>query len=122
MKKTLLTAIACLVFALAQSQIAENQKPFIEVTGTGEIEIVPDEIYVTIMLKESKEKESLAKQEEALQKNIKELGIDPKNLTLNSADADYAKFRTFKKEVILTKTYILKLSSAAMLTQVYERL
>src|SRR3954452_8410971 len=103
MKKVFFLVLASLVLQVSYAQLPESQKPFIEVTGTGEIEIVPDEIYVTITLQESKEKETLAKQEEALKKNLTELGIDPKNLTLNSADADYRQFRTFKKEVVLSK-------------------
>jgi hypothetical protein len=38
---------------LAQTQI---QKPFIEVTGTSEIEIVPDEFFLDIRVKERIEK------------------------------------------------------------------
>jgi uncharacterized protein len=104
------------------AQIQDNDKKFIEVTGTGEIEVVPDEIFVTIMLQESREKDALSKQEEALKRHVKELGIDAQNLTLNSADADYRQFRAFKKEVVLTKTYILKLSNVSILTQLYDRL
>ncbi len=122
MRKLLFVVLACLTLQVLRAQNPENQKPFIEVTGTGEIEIVPDEIYVTILLQESKEKETLSKQEDALQKAIKDLGIDPKNLTLNSADADYGRYSTFKKEVILSKSYILKLSNATILSQVYEKL
>jgi len=107
------------------AQINTEPKPFIEVTGTSETEISPDEIYITITLlerSENKEKLSIDKQEKDLKQEIKSLNIDMSNLVLSDAFADYQKFRKSKKDVIISKTYILKVSSAEMLSRVYERL
>jgi uncharacterized protein len=128
MKKLFFTTFICFLFLLTGAQIVEgplNNKRFIEVSGTSETEITPDEIYITITLQErseNREKKEIEKQEEDLKKNLKELGIDLANLTLNSADADYGRLRTLKKDVIISKSYILKINSAEKLGKVYERL
>jgi hypothetical protein len=100
-------------------------KRFIEVTGMSETEVTPDEIFITITLQErseNREKLTIQKQEEGLRQNISDLGIAPENLVLSSADADYRKFRSFSKDVVVSKIYILKVASAEKLTAVYERL
>jgi len=102
-----------------------NGKPFIEVTGTSETEITPDEIYVVITLQEraeNKEKLNIEKQEETLKSSIKELGIDLTNLTLNNANSDYRKVKTLGRDVIISKSYTLKIGQAEMLSKVYEKL
>ncbi len=104
---------------------ATGEKPYIEIMGTAETEIVPDEIFVSITLQErseNREKLSIAKQEEQLKQSLKELGIDLSLLTLNSADADYRRYKAIKTDVIISKSYVLKLSSAEQLSRVYEKL
>lgn len=107
-------------------QVAESQsKPHIEITGTSETEITPDEIYITITLQErmeGKEKLLIEKQEQDLKQNLKELGIDISNITLNNFVADFKKVRMNKKDVINSKSYTLKVGSAEMVSKVYERL
>jgi len=125
MKKIVL--IIAFIFGV-NSLIGQNndiKKPFIEINGTSETEITPDEIYITITLlerSENKEKLTIDKQEENLKQNIKELGIDISNLTLNTADADYGKLKTFKKDVIISKSYTLKIGNADLVGKLYERL
>jgi uncharacterized protein YggE len=124
----IIIAFFILAFSAVSAQVPDNLlsgKRFIEITGTSETEITPDEIYITITLQERQEKGekiTITKQEDRLRAGIRELGIDAANLTLNSADADYRKFRSFKKDVVISKSYLLKISSAAMLGQVYELL
>jgi len=107
------------------SQTTEPAKPYIEVTGTSETEITPDEIFITITLQElvvSKEKVTIEKQEEDLKTNLKEIGIEISDLVLNTANADYRRIKTFKKDLVTVKSYILKVSSAEMVDKVYKRL
>lgn len=125
-KYSLLVAMALFAFGLkAQMPIEGQNKPFIEITGTSETEVVPDEIYITITLAErmeGKEKLLIDKQEADLRKHLKELGIDPANLVLNSADADFGKVRKSNKDVLVNKSYILKVGGTDMIAKVYERL
>lgn len=125
MKKLLLLALLSAFYCKAQLNTPENTKPFIEVSGTGETEVVPDELYITITLTErpeNREKLNIAKQEESLKQAVKELGIDQANLALSEAYADFRKVKTLKKDVIVSKTYILKISSTDMLAKVYDKL
>jgi uncharacterized protein YggE len=117
--------VCCASVIFAQTGSPLQDKPFIEVTGTSETEITPDEIYITITLKEraeNREKLNIDKQEEALKQELRDLGIDLKNITLNSAFADYGRLRANKKDVINSRSYTLKVQSADMVNKVYERL
>jgi len=119
-----LSVVALSLFS-AKAQNTESSKAFIEVTGTAETEVVPDEIYISITLMErmdGKEKITIDKQEADLKKNLKELGIDLANLSLNSANADYAKVRKSEKDVLVNKSYTLKVGGTDLLAKVYERL
>jgi uncharacterized protein len=111
-------------FSLA-AQESHPRKPVIDVIGTSETEVVPDEIYLHITLaerNEGREKLGIAKQEEDLKRHVKELGLDPGSLVLVSADADYRRKNMISKDVMVTKAYQLKIGSAEMLKKVYERL
>jgi len=126
MKKSILI-LAVLVFGIKPliGQTADTKKAFIEATGSSETEIVPDEIYITITLQErqdGKDKLTIEKQEDDLKQNLKEVGIDISNLSLNTANADFRKIKSFKKDVVTSKSYVLKVGNADMVTKVYERL
>lgn len=127
MKKLVaLFVIACLGSHLVTAQTTgKTDEKFIEVSGTSEMEVVPDEIYITITLMErmeGKEKITIDKQEADLKKHIRELGIEAAHLVLNSANADYGKVRRATKDVLINKSYTLKVAGTDMLAKVYERL
>ena len=115
--------IACSWAVTAQNTF--DTRNFIDVTGTSETEIVPDEIYVTICLKErfeGKDKVALDKQEADLKAAITDLGIPMANLTLNDANADYRRVKIGKKDLIAQKTFLLKLNDVSTLDKVYKKL
>ncbi|MBK9283792.1 MAG: SIMPL domain-containing protein [Sphingobacteriaceae bacterium] len=120
MKKTILVF---LFVGLCNSFFSQNEKlSFIEVTGTSETEVTPDEIYISITLKEkgdSKEK-SIEKQEDDLKSGLKGVGIDMANLQLSTANADFRKIKTFKKDVVTSKSYILKVNNVDLVDKVYK--
>lgn len=121
-RKILMSLLICTAFFLKAQDI--DKKPFIEITGTSETEITPDEIFITITLQEkgdAKER-SIEKQEEELKANLKELNIEMNNLMLSTANADFRKIKAFKKDVVTSKSYILKVNSADMVDKVYKRL
>src|SRR6478609_278449 len=110
MNRKILTAVVCFGVGAWFAQPADpfQGKRFIEVTGTHESEVTPDEIYITITLLErmdGKEKIGIDKQESQLKQALKDLNIDLANLTLNTANADYGKVRRSKKDVIVSKSY-----------------
>jgi uncharacterized protein YggE len=112
--------------ALGQNNPAKlDEQPYIEVTGTAEQEIVPDEIYIGIVLREKyagKVKLSIEEQEVKLKNAVKSLGIDLDNLYLSDVNADYVKIRWQKKDVLTKKEYTLKVSNATAVGQVFVEL
>ena len=107
-----------------QSTTPENQ-PYIEVTGTAEKEVVPDEIYIGIILKEkyvNKAKVTIEAQEQKLKEAIQSLGIAPDRLFLSDADASYVKINWKTKDVLTQKDYALKVSDAATVGKVFQEL
>lgn len=118
----LLTTI--LTFGQANTTKSEEQ-PYIEVMGTAEKEVIPDEIYIGIIIREkyiNKAKVTIEEQEEKLKNAVKLLGIDLTNLYLSDANADYVKIRWQKKEVLTKKDYTLKVSNATTVGQVFQEL
>jgi hypothetical protein len=105
---------------LGQTQI---QKPFIEVTGTSDIEITPDEIYVDICLKERSEKGkklTIDSLETQLKLVLKKIGIPEKNLSISDINAVLAKTGWWTEEVFSIANYTLKVNGAAKLKQLFE--
>jgi uncharacterized protein len=113
-----------LMFCFVINAQTNTPLPFIEVTGTSEMEITPDEIYVSITLRErnDREKKTITQLEGDLKQILKDLSIPLDNLTLNEANADYNRYKKAKKEVISSKNYTLKIKDVNTLTGVYERL
>lgn len=118
----LLTTI--LTFGQTNTPKTEEQ-PYIEVTGTAEKEVIPDEIYIGIIIREkyvNKVKVTIEEQEEKLKTAVRSLGIDLTNLYLSDANADYVKIRWQKKDVLTKKDYTLKVSNATTVGQVFQEL
>jgi len=112
-------------FLSAQSAGELREPPYIEVTGIAEQEVVPDEIYVSIIIREkyiNKEKVSIQAQEEKLKGQLKSLGIDMSNLFLSDANADLITIRWKNTGLLTQKEYTLKLSNATQVGQVFEQL
>jgi uncharacterized protein YggE len=114
------------MLAFGQNNPAKlDEQPYIEVTGTAEQEIVPDEIYIGIVIREKyagKVKLSIEEQEVKLKNAVKSLGIDLDNLYLSDVNADYVKIRWQKKDVLTKKEYTLKVSNATAVGQVFVEL
>ncbi|MBD78487.1 MAG: hypothetical protein CL840_06180 [Crocinitomicaceae bacterium] len=120
MKKLIvILTIFCSTFILVEGNAQTNSellsKPYIEVTGTHEMQIVPDEIYVEITIQErveGKTKITIEEQLEELKKGISELGIDLKNLNLSNSQSNYIKIKWGKKDVLNRSEFVVKLKTA----------
>jgi uncharacterized protein YggE len=121
----LLSGILYLTALMGQNAIPAEEKPYIEVNGTGELEVIPDEIYVAITLRErsiNKKPVTVEEQEQNIKNALKNLKVDLKNLSLADANADFVRIEWRKKGVITQKQYSLKLSNATILGQVFTEL
>ncbi len=97
--------------------------PYIEVTGEGEMEIVPDEIFLRFTLKEhydGKNKTALDKLEKELRELLAKNKFSLENLSLANANADYITIKRQKKDVLQSKDFILKVSTTTELTNLWN--
>jgi len=131
-KKTILFALI-LIPNIANSQTNEEQEeskgserlPFIEVTGYSEKEIIPDEIFITIRIREkyvNRTKVSIDSQERNLTKALYEIGISLNDISLSEMNAEYITVRWKTKDVIASKEYNLKVNNAALVGLVFQQL
>lgn len=120
-----LFAAMMMVGSSAWAQNLVKEDPFIEVNGTHEMEVVPDEIYITITLREkldNKSKLSVDEQEKRMRSALQNIGIDLKDLLLSDAKADFIKLKWQKNEVVNQKQYVLKVANAETVGKVYGEL
>jgi uncharacterized protein YggE len=107
------------------AQLPQTDKPYIQVNGSAEKEVVPDEIYISINLierYEGRNKITIDEQEKQLKEMVKNLGIDLSNLSVANADASYIRVNWFNKDVMARKGYMLKLANAEMVGQAFREL
>lgn len=127
MKTRLLLTLLAVLPLCVWSQYVEPGKeiPAIEVVGTGEMEIVPDEIFISFTLKErfeGKNKIDIENQEKELKKRLLKLEVDLKDLQLADAASDFITIKRKKKDVIASKDYILKVKTTSQIANVFELL
>lgn len=124
MKRFVFSALllAASVAAFAQTTTAVEKDPIkkIEVTGTAELEVVPDELYFTISLKEyfkdeknQKDKVALETLEKQLIEAVKSAGLPKENLSVSGVTG-YREWTGKKKpqHFLAGKQFQLKLSNA----------
>lgn len=100
-----------------------HEQSYIEVDGTAKMEIVPDQIYVTIkLIDDLKNDRPVNLQEKELKEALLEIGVDIKNLSLSNANADFVRVGFLKKDVVKNATYALLLKDANQLGKVFAKL
>lgn len=109
----------------AYSQEVFKGEHFIEVSGTADMEIEPNEIYLMIRLREFEENRSkvqLEKLDQDFLQAYKAAGLDRKNLALADAGSTLSRIRRKDKDAFREKTYEAKLTNAAELEKFLEKL
>ncbi|WP_269243339.1 SIMPL domain-containing protein [Flavobacterium limnophilum] len=102
-----------------------NSKPYIEVIGTAQTEVVPDKIYLSIVLSEKTEKNddfSIQIQEEQLKKLVRTNDIEDKNLFLSEAISEVTRDKKKETGIKLTREYTLILKNAEKVTKIFQEL
>lgn len=114
--------LSIFTFALyAQNDSAEQ--PYIEIDGTAELEVMPNQIFISITIKErheGKEKITIEQQESKLKQELSAVGIELEQLTLSDANADYVKIKRSKSDVISQKQYWLKVTNANEVSKAFQ--
>ena len=126
MFKACLLLVCLLTGFFGQSQ-SKNfiDQPYLEVSGSADTLIEPDEIYIhiTISEKDNRDKIPVEEQEARMLAAFKEMGIDiEKNLSVNFMGSVFKFYILKGKEIIKTRQYVLKVSDASTAAQVFLRL
>jgi len=124
MKLKLITLLLLFPLFMNAQEVFKGEH-FIEVTGTAQQEIEPNEIYVTIRLREfeeNRQKTNLEKIDNDFMNALKSANIDRKRLELADAGSRLDKLTKREKDAFREKTYQLKLSSGTELEKFLEKL
>ncbi|RYE54063.1 MAG: hypothetical protein EOP48_13055, partial [Sphingobacteriales bacterium] len=113
-----LTILAFLLFSIlvANSQ-AKNfiDQPYIEVSGSADTLVTPNEIYIRIILseKDTRDRVSIEELELKMVAALKGLSLDTeKDLTTSDMTSNFKTYLLKSKDVIKTKIYTLKVTDA----------
>ena len=122
----LLMLLLVSAFSFAQSGTKNFiDQPYIEIVGKVEKEIIPNQIFLNVILDENdkKGKISIEKQENQLISALKSLGVNlDEDFSVLDFDGYYKRKFLANDEVTKTKKYQLIVSSGEMLGKVYQAL
>ncbi|WP_439128525.1 SIMPL domain-containing protein [Polaribacter sp.] len=116
-------AILLFITTVTFSQQNKVENSYIEVVGIAEKEIIPDEIYLDIYLKERMEngkKIALETLENILKNELKNIGIPEKYLFISDVNSVLSKTGWFTKEILSTAKYHLKITNSKKLKQFFN--
>ena len=130
MKNSQLFCLILFFFLFAKSEIIKaqtdfdiNKVPYIDVTTNAYREVVPDEIYISIILRErmdNKVKITIDSLERQLTDALKASHIDVKNLSTRDLQSGYVKISWRNKDLMQTKEFSLKVSTADEVQNVFQ--
>ena len=108
MKKLLVIIIlATSLSSFAQTKNFIDQN-YIEVTGKAEMEVVPDKIYINVLIseKDTKNKTSVSELENLMIIKLKEIGVDiEKDLFIKDMSSNIKLHLLAKSKILLSKEY-----------------
>jgi uncharacterized protein len=126
MKRIKLTAFFVLTFLVGQSQTKNFiDQPYIEVSGSADTLVTPNEIFIRILLseKDTRDRVSIEELEQKMVAALKGLGLDiEKDLTTADMVSNFKFYLLKSKDVIKTKLYTLKVKDAVTASQVFMKL
>ena len=126
MKKLILcTLLGLLTQGLSAQMKTFLDVPYIEVFGSADTLVTPNEIYISIVIAEAdvKNRISLEDQERKMVAGLKSLGINTeKELTTTDMQSNFRYYVLKQKDVMKTKSYTLKVGDAVLATRVFMKL
>jgi len=99
-----------------------NNKPFIEVTGQADTLVLPNKIWINVLLteKDSKGKKSVEDLEKEMILKLKEIGINTeKNLSLNDMTSNYKFYLLKQSDILKSKSYSVLVADAQTASKVF---
>jgi len=114
-----------LVFAGQAQMKSFIDQPYVEVAGSADTLVTPDEIYIKINIseKDTKNKTSVEELERKMFDALKAMGIDvEKNLTTSDLSSNFKTYFLKSKDIMKSKDYMLKVKDAVTATKVFIKL
>lgn len=115
-----------LVFLFSPTSNAQTKnfidQPYIEVNGYADTLVTPNEIYMRIVIseKDTRDKISLEEQERKMIEVLKSINIDTdKELTTSDIESSYKFYLLKSKDIVKSKTYLLKVKTAMIASKVF---
>jgi uncharacterized protein YggE len=125
MKKVILILSAIVAFAFTTNAQETKGEHSIKVIGTAELEIVPDEIYMSVTLKEYTNKDKKKFNIEELEKNLvnyieKVATTDKKDIKMDNMSAYVLSMKRKNKDEIISKSYDVKFKNSQQVYMLYS--
>jgi len=120
----LLVFLPCLTIAQTGQKNFIDQN-YIEVTGKSEMEIVPDLIYLKILINEKdiKSKLTLSEREKLMIETLKQIGIDiSKDLSIKDMSSNFKFYLLTKNDILLSKEYQLLVRDGKTASKIFVEL
>ena len=126
MKRLKLTTVFILTFLVGQAQTKNFiDQPYLEVTGSADTLVTPNEIYIKINIseKDTKDRTSVEELEQKMFDALKALGLDVENnLTTTDMASNFKFYFLRRKDVMKSKQYFLKVGDAVTASKVFIEL
>ncbi|HNR07465.1 MAG TPA: SIMPL domain-containing protein [Saprospiraceae bacterium] len=126
MKKLTNTLLLALPFFIGNAQTKNFiDQPYLEVSGSADTLVTPNEIFIKIVLgeKDTKDKIALEDLELKMVNALFALGIEvEKNLSTRDMASNYKTYLFRKKDILKSKDYILKVADANLAGKVFSSL
>jgi uncharacterized protein len=125
MKQIIASIIFICVCTAASAQVINPVQKRISVTGTAEMEIVPDEIYFRVVLKEylkDKNKVPLEKLEKELTQSVTAAGIAKEDFMVEQVEGySWSRKRKEDAELYNAKSYIIKVAAPSKMDEILSK-
>ena len=123
--------LTALVFSLLSVLLTNSQtknfidQPYIEVNGSADTLVTPNEIYIRILLseKDTRDRASIEELEQKMVTALKGMDLDTeKDLTTSDMTSNFKSYLLKSKDVIKSKMYTLKVKDAITASKVFIKL
>ncbi len=121
----LLATMLLAIHNYAQTNANPDTRPIIDIIGYAEMDVIPDEIYLRIVLREymdNKVKVSIAQMEQDMVTRLKSAGLNVADLVMSDASGTYVRVRWNEKDLLTSKDYSLKVATAEQAGKVFQAL
>jgi len=126
MKQLTILCFLLLSILLANSQTKNFiDQPYVDVSGSADTLVIPNEIYIRILLseKDTRDRVSIEELEQKMVAALKGLGLDTeKDLNTSDMSSNFKFYLLKNKDVIKTKIYTLKVTDAVTASRAFMKL